>query len=111
MSHMIVSSTCGRQQCCCAHQRCLAALTVQQKNQLLARVCSSPSICDQGSLLAQVRQLYGVKKDLLGLLEGRETYVIGKDGVVKLVRFKAQNKLSGSQEIVLYPRLVTASTC
>ena len=33
----------------------------------------------------QVRQEYGVKKDLLGLLEGRETYVIGKDGIVKLV--------------------------
>lgn len=32
--------------------------------------------------------MYGVKKDLLGLLEGRETYVIGKDGVVKLVRFR-----------------------
>ena len=26
-----------------------------------------------------------MKKDLLGLLEGRETYVIGKDGVVKMV--------------------------
>ena len=33
-----------------------------------------------------MRQQYGVKKDLLGLLEGRETYVIGKDGTVKLVR-------------------------
>ncbi len=29
--------------------------------------------------------MYGIKKDLLGLLEGRETYVIGKDGVVKAV--------------------------
>ena len=93
---MIMSSTCGRQQCCCAQQRCLAALTVQQKNQLLARVCSSLSISDQGIRHAQVRQMYGVKKDLLGLLEGRETYVIGKDGVVKLVRFKAQNVLSVS---------------
>lgn len=36
--------------------------------------------------LLQVRQEYGVKKDLLGLLEGRETYVIGKDGIVKMVR-------------------------
>lgn len=35
--------------------------------------------------LLQVRKQYGVKKDLLGLLEGRETYVIGKDGIVKLV--------------------------
>ena len=26
-----------------------------------------------------------MKKDLLGLLEGRETYVIGKDGIVKMV--------------------------
>lgn len=26
-----------------------------------------------------------MKKDLLGLLEGRETYVIGKDGTVKMV--------------------------
>lgn len=32
----------------------------------------------------QVRQLYGVKKDLLGLLDGRETFVIGKDGTVLL---------------------------
>ncbi len=32
--------------------------------------------------------MYGVKKDLLGLLEGRETYVIGKDGTVKMVRSK-----------------------
>ena len=37
-------------------------------------------------VLLQVRQEYGVKKDLLGLLEGRETYVIGKDGIVKMVR-------------------------
>ena len=29
--------------------------------------------------------MYGVPKDLLGLLEGRQTYVIGKDGTVKLV--------------------------
>ena len=41
--------------------------------------------------------MYGVKKDLLGLLEGRETYVIGKDGTVKLVCFKAQIPLSSSQ--------------
>ena len=36
--------------------------------------------------------MYGVPKDLLGLLEGRQTYVIGKDGTVKLVynsQFKA----------------------
>ena len=29
--------------------------------------------------------MYGVPKDLLGLLEGRQTYVIAKDGTVKLV--------------------------
>ena len=38
---------------------------------------------------SQVRQQYGVKKDLLGLLEGRETYVIGKDGTVKMVSITA----------------------
>ena len=27
-----------------------------------------------------------MKKALLGLLEGREPYVIGKDGIVKMVR-------------------------
>ena len=32
----------------------------------------------------QVRSLYGVPKDLLGLLEGRQTYVIDKEGTVKL---------------------------
>jgi thioredoxin-dependent peroxiredoxin len=32
-----------------------------------------------------VRKAYGVPTDLLGLLPGRVTYVIGKDGVVKLV--------------------------
>ena len=31
----------------------------------------------------QVRKQFGVKKDLLGLLEGRETFIIGKDGVIK----------------------------
>ena len=41
----------------------------------------------------QVRQQYGVKKDLLGLLEGRETYVIGKDGTVKLVSIPPQRML------------------
>lgn len=37
-----------------------------------------------GAYYVQVRQLYGVKKDLLGLLDGRETFVIGKDGTVLL---------------------------
>lgn len=37
-----------------------------------------------GAIL-QVRSKYGVPKDLLGLLEGRQTYVIAKDGTVKLV--------------------------
>jgi peroxiredoxin Q/BCP len=32
-----------------------------------------------------VRQAYGVPKDLFGLLEGRQTFVIGKDGVVMSV--------------------------
>jgi peroxiredoxin Q/BCP len=40
---------------------------------------------DEHVVVHQVRKKYGVKKDLLGLLEGRETYVIGKDGTVKLV--------------------------
>ncbi|EIE24468.1 alkyl hydroperoxide reductase/ thiol specific antioxidant/ Mal allergen [Coccomyxa subellipsoidea C-169] len=39
-------------------------------------------LADEGN---EVRKTYGVKKDLLGLLEGRQTYVIGKDGIVKLV--------------------------
>eukprot|EP01023_Acetabularia_acetabulum_P067858 TRINITY_DN9478_c0_g1_i4.p1 TRINITY_DN9478_c0_g1~~TRINITY_DN9478_c0_g1_i4.p1 ORF type:complete len:189 (-),score=27.22 TRINITY_DN9478_c0_g1_i4:270-836(-) len=39
-------------------------------------------LSDEGN---KVRQLYGVPKDLLGLLEGRQTYVIGKDGVVKMI--------------------------
>lgn len=37
--------------------------------------------------------MYGVPKDLLGLLEGRQTYVIGKDGTVKLV-YNSQFKVS-----------------
>ena len=41
--------------------------------------------------ISQVRQQYGVKKDLLGLLEGRETYVIGKDGTVKMVSITASH--------------------
>ncbi|CAL8467480.1 g7018 [Coccomyxa elongata] len=39
-------------------------------------------LADEGN---EVRKEYGVTKDLLGLLEGRQTYVIGKDGIVKLV--------------------------
>eukprot|EP01024_Parvocaulis_polyphysoides_P035678 TRINITY_DN31678_c0_g1_i1.p1 TRINITY_DN31678_c0_g1~~TRINITY_DN31678_c0_g1_i1.p1 ORF type:complete len:187 (-),score=33.29 TRINITY_DN31678_c0_g1_i1:245-805(-) len=39
-------------------------------------------LSDEGN---QVRQMYGVPKDLLGFLEGRQTYVIGKDGIVKMV--------------------------
>ena len=46
----------------------------------------------------QVRQQYGVKKDLLGLLEGRETYVIGKDGTVKLVRAPPQGRTYKSRQ-------------
>lgn len=33
----------------------------------------------------EVRKAYGVKTDLFGLLDGRWTFVIGKDGLVKLV--------------------------
>lgn len=32
----------------------------------------------------EVRKAYGVGKDLFGLLEGRETYVIDKQGVVQM---------------------------
>jgi len=32
-----------------------------------------------------VRGMYGVPKDLFGLLPGRQTFVIGKDGTVELV--------------------------
>lgn len=32
-----------------------------------------------------VRQLYNVKGDLFGLLDGRQTFVIGKDGTVEMV--------------------------
>ena len=48
--------------------------------------------------------MYGVPKDLLGLLEGRQTYVIGKDGTVKLVynsQFKARRpRLHGPTPVV-----------
>lgn len=40
-----------------------------------------PLLADDGD---QVRELYGVKKDLLGLLNGRETFVIDKDGTILL---------------------------
>mmetsp|Transcript_10157 Transcript_10157/g.30500 ORF Transcript_10157/g.30500 Transcript_10157/m.30500 type:complete len:195 (+) Transcript_10157:102-686(+) len=40
-----------------------------------------PLLADEGD---EVRNTYGVKKDLLGLLNGRETFVIGKDGTVLL---------------------------
>lgn len=33
----------------------------------------------------EVRQLYEVPKDLFGLLDGRQTFVIGKDGAIKLI--------------------------
>ena len=39
-------------------------------------------LSDEGDV---VRQLYGVPKDLFGLLPGRQTFVIAKDGEVKLV--------------------------
>lgn len=39
-------------------------------------------LSDEGD---KVRSLFGVPKDLLGLLPGRQTYVIAKGGIVKLV--------------------------
>lgn len=39
-------------------------------------------LADEGG---EVRKEWGVPKDLLGLLDGRQTYVIGKDGVVKMI--------------------------
>lgn len=41
-----------------------------------------PLLADEGS---KVREQYGVKKDLLGLLEGRQTYIIDKQGTVKAI--------------------------
>lgn len=32
-----------------------------------------------------MRNTYGVKPNLFGLLDGRWTFVIGKDGIVKLI--------------------------
>ena len=37
-----------------------------------------------------LRKLFGVKSELLGLLPGRETYVIDKDGIVRL-KFNSLN--------------------
>lgn len=39
-------------------------------------------LSDEGD---SVRSMYGVPKDLFGLLPGRQTFVIGKDGEVKTV--------------------------
>lgn len=38
-----------------------------------------PLLADEGD---KVRKAYGVKGDLLGLLPGRETFVVGKDGKI-----------------------------
>lgn len=38
----------------------------------------------------KLRKLFGVKSELLGLLPGRETFVIDKDGVVRL-KFNSMN--------------------
>lgn len=40
-----------------------------------------PLLSDQGQFL---RKSFGIKADLLGLLPGRQTFVIDKDGVVRL---------------------------
>ena len=58
---------------------CLRLCGMQQQAQAHAFLPESTAVA------GQVRQMYGVPKDLLGLLEGRQTYVIGKDGTVKLV--------------------------
>lgn len=56
---------------------------VESKSAFRARLqLPFPLLVDEGDA---VRKAYGVKKDLLGLLDGRETYVIGKDGTIKLV--------------------------
>mmetsp|Transcript_2649 Transcript_2649/g.6091 ORF Transcript_2649/g.6091 Transcript_2649/m.6091 type:complete len:225 (+) Transcript_2649:88-762(+) len=36
-----------------------------------------------------IREAFGIKKDLFGLLDGRETYVIGKDGKIQM-KFNSQ---------------------
>ncbi len=38
----------------------------------------------------ELRKLFGVKSELLGLLPGRETYVIDRDGIVRL-KFNSMN--------------------
>lgn len=43
----------------------------------------------------KIRKLYGVKGDLLGLLPGRETFVIDKEGIIKM-RF---NSMQASKHI------------
>ena len=48
----------------------------------------------------EVRQIFGVKKDLFGILPGRETYVINKDGVVQTV-FNNQFSPEKHVEVVL----------
>lgn len=39
------------------------------------------TLSDQGG---KIRKLYGVKSDLLGLLPGRETFVIDKEGIIQM---------------------------
>ena len=51
----------------------------------------------------QVRTLFGVKSSLLGLLPGRVTYVIDKDGIVQLIfenQFGAEKHISESLAIL-----------
>lgn len=40
-----------------------------------------PVLSDKGG---KIRKLYGVKNDLLGLLPGRETFVIDKNGLIQM---------------------------
>jgi len=51
----------------------------------------------------EIRNEIGIGKDLFGLLGGRETYVVGKDGTVGFVfnsQFKPEDHVSGALEYV-----------
>lgn len=55
-------------------------------------------VVDEGD---EVRNEIGIAKDLFGLLGGRETYVVGKDGTVEFVfndQFKPEDHVSKSLE-------------
>ncbi len=50
----------------------------------------------------KIRKLYGVKSDLLGLLPGRETFVIDKDGLIQM-RF---NSMQATKHIAKALKLI-----